>query len=141
MRPPTRFYDPASGLDGPVSGALVVMTVHFDTAPGASASISRRIDLPAGMSFMVTDVKAFVGTVTGSPTLQVGDTAGGVEVVAAAALSTGLNTMTVADGTIAAGGLIDVTITTGAGEEVVAPSSVSIAGYVTAPPTSVVPNP
>lgn len=131
----TRFYDRISGQDGPVSGALVVISVGFDDVAN-NETVSRRIDLPAGMSFEVTDVVVSADAITDNPSLSIGSTAAGTQVVAAVAVTTDLGALTIKEGTIAAAGFIDVVLVADAGDAAES-VSVSIVGHVAAPPTSV----
>jgi hypothetical protein len=131
----TRFYDRISGQDGPVSGALQVISVGFDDVAN-SETVSRRIDLPAGMSFEITDVVVSADAVTDDPALTIGSTAAGTEVVASVSLATDLGALTIKEGTIAAAGFIDVVLVADAGDAAES-VSVSIIGHVAAPPTSV----
>ena len=131
----TRFYDRISGQDGPVSGALQVISIGFDDVAN-SETVHRQISLPAGMSFEITDIEVVSGTVTGDPQLSIGSTAAGTEVVAAVTLTADLGALTIKEGTIAADGLIDVRLVADAGDAV-ENVSVSVVGHVAAPPTSV----
>lgn len=131
----TRFYDPVSGVDGPVSGALQIISVGFDDVANSEVA-SRQINLPAGMGFEITDIKVSADAVTSDPTLTIGSTAAGTQVVAGVAVTTNLGALTIKEGTIAAAGLIDVVLTADAGD-VAESVSVTIVGYVTSPPSSV----
>jgi hypothetical protein len=131
----TRFYDRISGQDGPVSGALQVISVGFDDV-AASETVSRRVELPAGMSFEITDIKASADSITGDPQLTIGSTAAGTEVVATVSLTTDLGALTIKEGTIVAAGFIDVVLVADSGDAAES-ASISIVGHVAAPPTSV----
>jgi len=136
----TRFYDRQSGRDGPVSGSLVSIPLNFDTALGASATQSRRVDFPAGMKFKVTDIVVTVGTVVANTgvTVQVGTTTGGVDVLAAVAATTAATTdYTPLAYTEVAGGSIDVKLVTGATDSIALPICVTLIGHVSAPSASV----
>ncbi len=133
----TRFYDRISGQDGPVSGALQILPVSLSIAVVTNITTIRQFHLPAGMGFEVTDIEVFVGTITSDPVITVGDTAAGTQLVASVALSTGANVLTVKDGTIDAGGLIDIRIVTDTGDAIALPVSISVVGHNTSPPTSV----
>lgn len=132
----TRFYDPGSGLDGPVSGALAIIPVNFETALTTNAAFYQQVHLPAGMAFEVTDVVAFCGAVTDAPSLTVGTAAAGAQVVAATTLVTGSNVATIVDGTVTAAGMLDVRITNNTTAAIALPISVTLVGHVSAPPTS-----
>ncbi len=122
--------------DGPVSGAIQVISVGFDDVAN-SETVHRQVDLPAGMEFEITNVQIVSGTVTSDAQLTIGSTAAGTQVVAALTLTAGYGAATIKEGTIAAGGLIDVRLVADSGDAV-ENVSVSIVGYVTAPP-SVIP--
>ncbi|RLC08528.1 MAG: hypothetical protein DRI57_23810 [Deltaproteobacteria bacterium] len=136
MRKTTRFYDPSSDEDGPVSGALCVIPLNFETAAGTNEAYYQQVHFPAGMGFRVTDVEVFCGTVTSDPSLTVGTAAAGAQIVAATNLATGANAPAIVSGVVAAGGLIDARITTDSTDEIALPISVNIAGFYTSPPTS-----
>lgn len=132
----TRFYDRESNQDGPVSGAIQVISVGFDDV-AASETVHRQVVFPAGMAFEITNVQIVSGTVTSDPQLTIGSSAAGTQVVAALTLTAGYGAATIKEGTIAAGGLIDVRLVADSGDAV-ENVSVAISGYVTAPP-SVIP--
>jgi len=132
----TRFYDSQTGQDGPVSGALQIITLNLETAVANSDVLSQEIHFPAGMAFEITDITVFCGTVTDNVTIKVGSSDAGSDIVASVALATGSNALTIAEGTISAAGMIDVTITADATGAVALPVSINVTGYVTAPPTS-----
>lgn len=135
----TRFYDRANDRDGPVSGAISVIVLDFSTAVANSDTLFKHISWPAGLKFKITDIAVWCGSVTSDPSLTIGTTAGGAEVVAAVNLATGLNTCTVIDYAPTAGGLIDVRITADSGDAIALPVTVTITGFVMAAPTSVGP--
>ena len=131
----TRFKDARKNEDGPVSGAIMCFPVSFDDVAN-SETVSHRVELPAGARFEITDIKVSADAVTSDPALTIGDTAGGTEIVAAVNVTTNLGALTIKDGTVDAGGFIDVVLTADAGDAAES-VSVSIWGYLTAPPTSV----
>jgi len=133
--PVTRFYDRVSGVDGPVSGALQVISVGFDDVAN-SETVHRQVKFPAGMAFEITDIVVVSGTVTSDPALTIGSTAAGTQIVAAVNVATNLGALTIKEGTIAAGGLIDVRVVADGGDAA-DNISVTITGFVTAPPTTV----
>lgn len=134
----TRFYDRVTGGDGPVSGAIMVIPVLFDTALVTNSTFTRQIHLPAGMSFKVTDVRVFCGTVTSDPAITIGTSAAGTQIVASANLATGAQSLTVKSYTPAATGMIDVRIVTDTGDAIALPVSINVVGHVLSPPTSMV---
>lgn len=134
----TRFYDRGSDQDGPVSGALVVIPINFLSVTTATTSTTyvRQVRFPAGMSFEITDVVVRASAVTDEPSLTIGDTVAGTEVVTAVNVTTNLGALTIVDGTIDAGGFIDVRVvnnTTATFNDL----EVTIVGHVASPPTSV----
>ena len=131
----TRFKDARKGEDGPVSGAIQCISVGFDDV-AANETVSRRVEMPAGAAFEITDIKVSADSVTSDPSLTIGDTDAGTQVVAAVNVTTNLGALTIKDGTIDAGGFADVVIVADAGDAAES-VSVSIWGYVTKPPTSV----
>jgi hypothetical protein len=131
----TRFKDARKGEDGPVSGAIMCIPVSFDDVAN-NETVSQRIELPAGAAFEITDIKVSADSVTSDPALTIGDTAAGTQVVASVNVATDLGALTIKDGTIDAGGFIDVVCVADAGDAAES-VSISIWGYLTAPPTSV----
>lgn len=131
----TRFKDARAGVDGPVSGALMCIPVLFDDVAN-SETVSQRIEMPAGASFEITDIKVSADAVTSDPSLTIGDTAAGTQIVAAVNVTTNLGALTIKDGTIDAGGFADVVMVADAGDAAES-VSISVWGYLTAPPTSV----
>jgi hypothetical protein len=131
----TRFKDARSGKDGPVSGALQCISVGFDDVAN-SETVSRRVEMPAGAAFEITDIKVSADSVTGDPALTIGDTAAGTQIVATVSVTTDLGALTIKDGVIDAGEFADVVLVADSGD-VAESVSVSIWGYVTKPPTSV----
>jgi len=130
----TRFYDRQTGVDGPVSGALVVLPVTV-AASGATTP-EYVVNLPAGMSFQVTDVLMSAAVVTATPTIGIGDTASATAIVNTTTFSSTAAALTVADGAVAAGDIIKITITSTASDRL-REGNVTIVGYVSSPPTSV----
>lgn len=131
----TRFYHRDADGDGPVSGSIQVISVGFDDVAN-NEIVHRQVKFPAGMGFEITDINVVSGTVTSDPSLTIGSTAAGTQIVAAANVTTNLGSLTIKEGTIAAGGLIDVRVTADAGDAA-DNISVTIAGYVTSPPTTI----
>lgn len=133
--PVTRFYNRQSGLDGPVSGALQVIYVPIPSV--TNSTYNHIVQLPPGMGFKITDVSISCGAVGATPTLIVGDTAAGTQVVAAVTITTTAIACTVKDGTIDANGAIYTAITCTASDSVTE-GNLTIVGHVTSPPTSVI---
>lgn len=133
----TRFYDREQNGDGPVSGAIQLIALPLQTAVATGTTRVQRFDLPAGMAFKVTDVNVFCGTVASDPAITVGTTAAGTQIVASANLATGANALTIKDGSVAAGGFVDVRIVADANDTIALPVSINVVGHVFSPPTSV----
>ena len=131
----TRFYDRVSGVDGPVSGAIQLIHIPIEIL-GTATTFIHRVNLPAGMSFEITDAEFSAAGVTATPDLTIGDTAAGTQVVASVTCATNLGALTIKDGTIDAGGLISIVVAATA-SDVVTQGNLTLAGYVTAPPTTV----
>ena len=129
--------------DGPVSGAIQVINLSLDTALATDTTVVKAVSLPAGMSFEITDIKVFAGTTTEAatgvvaPAINVGATAAGTQIVAAAALVTGANVLTIKDGTIAANGIAYVRVVSATNSSSAAPLSINVVGYVLSPPDSI----
>lgn len=130
----TRFYDRISGQDGPVSGALQIIHMPFDSV--TNETYVQEVNLPAGMGFEITDAYFTAAATGAAPALTIGDTAAGTQVVAAVTCTTDLGALTIKDGTIDAGGLISVVIDATA-SDTVTQGNLTLVGYVTSPPTTV----
>jgi len=128
-------YKGRDGVTGPVIGALQCIPIQFDdVANGETAS--QRIELPAGAAFEVTDIKVSADSVTSDPALTIGTSAAGTQVVAAVNVTTDLGALTIKDGTVAAGGFLDVVLVADAGDAAES-VSVSVWGHIASEPTSV----
>lgn len=132
----TRFFDRFDNQDGPVSGAIQLFNIQLDTALVTNTTVFRQAHFPAGMGFEVTDVEIFAGTVVAGVAVTVGDTAAGTQIVASEALATGSTELTIKDGTVDAGGLVDVRITSNTTGTMALPVSINVVGHVASPPTS-----
>jgi len=128
----TRFQN--RGVDGPVSGAIQAIQIVFDSVT-ASTSHVQTVNFPAGMGFKISDAEWTAESITSTPALTIGDTAAGTQVVASVNLATNTGALTIKDGVIDAGGLISCKIVAGAGETVTQ-GNLTIVGYATSPPTS-----
>ena len=135
----TRNYDPGSGLDGPVSGALQVFSVEFAAITAAETDEKIAVQLPTGMQFEVTDVSSFSGAVgAAGALLGIGTESNGEQIVADVAMVAGAMQHTIVEGSVAAAGAIYVQIVGGASTGTVAlPIVVTITGHVSAPPASI----
>lgn len=131
----TRFKNARAAEDGPVSGALQCIPITFDDVAN-NETVSHRVVMPAGAAFKVTDVTVGADSVTSDPSLTIGTSAAGTQIVAAVNVTTNLGAATVKSYTPAAAGMIDVVLVADAGD---AAESVYINlwGYLIAPPTSV----
>lgn len=135
----TRFKDARKGEDGPVSGALQSFTIDFDAIVASETDEKIAVSLPAGCSFEVTDIISFSGAVgAAGALLGIGTASNGEQIVADVAMVAGRMDHTIVEGTVAAAGQIYVQIVGGASTGTVAvPISVTVTGYMIAPPTSV----
>jgi hypothetical protein len=138
-RPIVTRFKQRDGGDGPVSGAIQLINIQLDTALATNTTVFRQAHFPAGMGFIVTDVEIFAGTVVAAVNVTVGDTAAGTQIVASEALATGSSELTIKDGTVDAGGLVDVRITSNTTGTMALPVSINVIGHVASPPTSVDP--
>ena len=131
----TRFYDRQSGKDGPVSGGFVVIPVTY--ALCGTNTYAWAWAPPAGMSLEIFEIQARCVGVTSDPSISVGLTAAGTEVVAAVNLTTALGALTLKTNSVTSGSRLDVRLTcdSGDGAEGV---SITVTGYITSPPTSLI---
>lgn len=120
-------------IDGPVSGALQVISLNVDVATSVTKNF--KIDLPAGMRFRVTDASMRASVINGSPTIIVGlNTNGSTRLVNTTNVTTNLGALTVKTSSqnVPAGQVIVAQV---AGS--VVGGVLTIAGHVSAPPTTV----
>lgn len=130
----TRFYNRDTDQDGPVSGALQMLRIPVPSV--TNTSVVYQANLPAGMEFEVTDIM-FTASATGAtPSLEVGTTSSGTQVVAAVTATTDLGALTIKDGTVDAGGDLFFTVICTA-SDTVTNGQFTVVGHVAAPPTSV----
>jgi len=136
----TRFYDRANDRDGPVSGAFCPIVVPLAGLPAAGAAnngvYNAVVQLPTGAKYQVTHVTVFCGTVTSDPTLAVGTSLAGTQIVNTVNLVVGANQLTVKSYAAAATGQIHVVMTADANDAAADPVGVTLWGYMSAPPTS-----
>lgn len=130
----TRFYDRQTDRDGPVSGALQVLPVQFDDIANSETAIWKWTP-PAGMSFEIVDIYVTASATTSDPLLTIGTTAAGTQVVASVTLVTDLGSATLKTTSVTSGDVLDVRIVADSGDAAES-VSVTITGYVSAPPTS-----
>lgn len=129
----TRFYDRSIDGDGPVSGAIQLFRVEFPSV--TNTSIVKQVNLPAGMGFEVTDIM-FTASATGAtPSIEIGTTSSGTDIVAAVTATTDLGALTIAEGTIDAGGDIFITVIC-TSSDTVTQGQFTIVGHVLSPPTT-----
>lgn len=129
----TRFYDRQSGKDGPVSGAIIVIPVTW--ALCGTNTYAWAWAPPAGMSLEIVQIQARCVGVTSDPSISVGSTAAGTEIVAAVNLTTNLGALTLKATSITSSDRLDVRLTSDSGDGAEG-VSITITGYVSAPPTS-----
>lgn len=129
----TRFYNRDTEQDGPVSGAIQLFHVDFPSV--TNTSVVKQVNLPAGMGFEVTDIMFTAAATGATPSIEVGTTSSGTQVVAAVTALTNLGALTIKDGTIAAGGDLFITVICTA-SDTVTQGQFTVAGHVTSPPTT-----
>jgi hypothetical protein len=123
----TRFKDARTGVDGPVSGAIIPITASREATASGDEFV---ITLPAGCGFRVTDVTMGADGVAGN--IQAGTTAGGTQILGATTAAVDLAESLSSPVDVSAGGQIFVQFS-----GVCAEVTVAIWGYFTSPPTSV----
>lgn len=135
----TRFKDERKGYDGPVSGALHVITVPTALGTVGTASVKYKIDLPPGMRFRVTDASFRCSSVTGTPVISLGTPANAQAIVANTNVTTNLGTLTVltASQHIARDAMLIATLTTNGVTNQCRGGVLTIVGHVSTPPDSV----
>lgn len=132
------------GVHGPVTGAFYSMTLH-QKAPVAvvTAVVTNTtyqfgpVQLPTGAKFQITHATVYCGTVTSDPSISVGTTVTGTQIVGPTNLASGANQLTVKSYTAVATGLISATVVTDTGDSILAPGmSLTLWGYLSAPPST-----
>jgi hypothetical protein len=88
------------------------------------------------MQFEIVDINVQSVGIGSDPSLTVGTTKTGTQIVAAVNVTTNLGSLTLKSTSISAGGILDVAVVTDAGDSADS-ISVNVVGYVSAPPTSV----
>lgn len=131
----TRFKDARADKDGPVSGAILIVPVAF------AAMLTNTTDFwayapPTGMQLDIVSINVQSGAVTGDPKLTVGTAKAGTQVVAAVTVATGLGDATLKTTVIPSGSVLDVRVVADTGDSIVSGTSVTITGYLSKPPTS-----
>lgn len=129
----TRFKDARSGKDGPVSGALVPLLFCF-TNLAVSKTYNQTLDMPAGTRITIVDIKSNSVGVVSDPSMTIGSTIGGVDVLAAVNLATGAVDHAPLI-TSVPGLILDVQIVTDSGDTADS-VTVTVMAYVSAPPDS-----
>lgn len=130
----TRFYNRDTEQDGPVSGALQMFVISVPSV--TNTSVVYQANLPAGMEFEITDIM-FTASATGAtPTIEVGTTSSGSQIVAPVTATTDLGALTIVDGTLDAGEDMFFTVVCTA-SDTVTNGQFTVVGHVAAPPTSV----
>lgn len=134
----TRFKRRITGttmIDGPVSGAIVPIVFNFDAAAVAGSVVqTHTMDLPPGMALKLVSIIVKVASLASDPSLTIGTTVGGAEVVSAVNITDGLiPTLLLTDIT----DLLSIRITNDA-DDGYANATVTVYAYVASPPTALV---
>jgi len=133
----TRFYDARAGKDGPVSGAIIVIPVSFDDVAN-SETVEWSWTPPAGMEVTIVAINVHANAVTSDPTVTVGTSKAGTQIVAAANITTNLGNLTLKGTTapvVTSANTLNVQVVADSGDAAEA-VSVTVVAYVSAPPTS-----
>jgi hypothetical protein len=88
------------------------------------------------MKYRIISINVQVATLAGDPQISVGSTVGGAERVAAATVADGDLTLIAGQEDVAAGGIISVTVVNDGVGDGFDSMTVTVYGYVSAPPTS-----
>lgn len=123
------------GNSSPAVGSYIVIPVSIETL--GTVTITRKVDLPAGMKIRVTAISVRAASSTNAPTVSVGSAATVTKYAAAVALTTNLGDMTLASANqeTAAGEVLAVNLASAA-TKAATQVSVNICGFVTAHPTA-----
>lgn len=138
----TRFKQrtPDGEIDGPVSGALQVITIGPMTVPATSTK-NFKVDLPAGCRFRVTDASFRANSITGAPTIVLGlNTNGSSKLVASVAATTNLGALTVktASQNVPAGNVIVAQLAATLATRAIDGGIITLVGHISAPPTTTI---
>lgn len=129
----TRFYDPDTNRDGPVSGALIIIPCQFTTV--GTNTYAHQTALPAGMKLRLIAADVYCVAVTNDPRVTIGTSAAGTQIVANVSVTTNLGALTLKAYDVTSGDRLDVRITA-ASDDAAEGISVTLYGYISAPPTS-----
>jgi hypothetical protein len=137
----TRFKQRHAGgeIDGPVSGAIVIIPVQIDVA--ASTTKNVKIDLPAGCRFRLTDATFRASQVLGVSTLKLGlDVIGSTTLVNTVTATSNLGALTVktASQDVPAGSVIIAQLAATLATRAIVGGVLTLVGHVSAPPASMV---
>lgn len=123
-----------TGKDAPHSGGIAPMTVQFALVT-ASETKYWQWSPPAGMNYEIIAAYAQASTVSSDPSLTIGSSAAGTQIVDAVNLTTALGDLTIRSSTITPGDTLDIRIASDANDKAVN-ASVTIVGYCSVPPTA-----
>lgn len=131
----SRFHDPISDKDGPVSGALQIIPIQFSEGATGTA-YAQSMQFPAGQGFEIVAIDVQALGITSDPSITVGTAKAGAQIVAAVNASTALGSLTLVSTSVPEGGMLEVRVTNDAGDAFES-IGVTVYGYLSAPPTSV----
>lgn len=121
---------------GPIIGSFYPMVLCFnDDGVAGADTFQHTVDLPAGMQYEIVAIDVQANNITSDPSLTIGSTKTGAEIVAAVNVTAGLGALTLLTTSIAAGGLLSAQIVND-GADGFSAVTVSVFGYVSAEPTS-----
>ncbi len=126
-------------IDGPVSGALQIVTIGPVSIPATSTK-NIKVDLPAGCRFRVTDASFRAHLITGAPTVAIGiNTIGSTKLVNTTTLSSNLGALTVktASQNVPAGNVIVAQLAATLATRAIDNGVITLVGHISAPPTTV----
>jgi hypothetical protein len=114
---------------------MQVISVGFDDV-ATGETVIRRIDFPAGATFRIISIEAYASAIASDPALTIGTTAAGTQIVASTNLTTNMGALTLKSNDVTAGDVFDIRLVADAVDDTAESVSISIFGYVSAPPTS-----
>ena len=132
----TDFKDARTGLSGPVAGALVVIPFCFSNGT-TGITYAHTLDMPAGMNLELVAIDVNAVGITSDPSLTIGTSKAGTQIVAAANVTTNLGALTLKATSLTAGGELDIRVINDGADDDFDAITVTVFAYVSAPPTSV----
>ena len=134
MAVPSIRYKNRSGKANPVEGSMVVLPVQFDDI-GNSEVAAYKYSPPTGTKMEIIAIDARATAVSGDPSLQIGSSIAGTQIVDPVTLTSALGELTLVATEITASSVLDVRLTADSADTAES-VSVTVFGYISNIPDS-----